>query len=104
MVRRTIKQPASREHAGGNREPDGIPIGLDFARGGPAGPCSAVEFFKARRVQEQRLHRRRHAVFPPQELRCSQHINFYSTRIGYLSEIPFSSKVPSAARLTHRRR
>src|SRR5271157_685045 len=56
LVRRRVHHFAVGEHAGGVTKPDGIPVGLDFARGRPAGTGAAVEPFKRRRIQKQCSH------------------------------------------------
>ena len=52
VVRRSIQQARSFEHARGIREPDRIPVGLDFARGRPARTRASIEVFKRRRIQK----------------------------------------------------
>ena len=50
FVGRGVDEAAAGDHAGGIGEPNGIPVGLDFAGGGPARACATVEIFEARRV------------------------------------------------------
>ncbi len=57
VVRRGVEKAGALEHAGGVGEPDGIPVGLDLADGGPAGACAAIEVFKGGRIEEQSLER-----------------------------------------------
>ncbi len=47
---RGVNEAAAGNHAGGIGEPNGIPVGLDFASRGPARACAAVEIFEARRI------------------------------------------------------
>ena len=56
LVRRRVHHFAVGEHAGGIAQPYGIPVGLDFARGRPAGAGAAIEPFKRRRIQKQCSH------------------------------------------------
>ncbi len=51
LVRRSIQQPAPRNHPRRVGQPHGIPVRLNFASRGPPRTCSAVEVFKARRIQ-----------------------------------------------------
>ena len=53
VVRWGVEEAGAFEHAGGIGEPDGVPVGLDLAGGGPAGTGSTVELLKGRRVQEE---------------------------------------------------
>jgi hypothetical protein len=53
VVGRSVEQLGALEHAGGIRQPDGVPVGFDLARRGPTGAGTTVEVFKGRRVQEQ---------------------------------------------------
>ena len=57
VVGRSVDQARSLQHSGGIGEPDGIPVGLDLAGGGPAAAGATVKLFKGRRIQEQRLQR-----------------------------------------------
>ena len=52
VVRRSVQQTRALEHAGGVSEPDGVPIGLNLARCGPARTRAAVEIFEGGRVQK----------------------------------------------------
>jgi hypothetical protein len=54
MVRRSVDQTRTIEHASGISEPDRVPIRLDFACGGPAAAGATVKLLKGRRVQEER--------------------------------------------------
>src|ERR1700730_1588798 len=59
--RRGVKQAAARNHSGGVGQPNRVPVGLDLAGCGPPRTSSAVEIFKARRIQQQSLHYIRHS-------------------------------------------
>jgi penicillin amidase len=56
FVRRGVDYFAVGQHAGGIAEPDGIPVGFDLPRSGPAGTRTSIEAFERRRIQKQRSH------------------------------------------------
>ena len=47
VPRRRIQQSAALQHSGGISQPDGIPVGLDLASGGPTGPRAAVKLLES---------------------------------------------------------
>ncbi len=55
VVRGRVEEARAFQQAGGIGEPDGVPVGLDFADSGPAGACAAIEVFKGGRIEEQGL-------------------------------------------------
>src|SRR5579875_4226763 len=57
VVRRRVQQLRALEHSGGISEPDGVPVGLDFAGGRPARTCATVEVLKRGRIQKQCFQR-----------------------------------------------
>ena len=60
VVRGRIEKAGTLKQACRVCEPDGVPIGLDFARGGPARTRASVKVLKRGGIQEQRLQRHRH--------------------------------------------
>jgi len=93
VVRRRVQQPAAFEHSRGVGEPNRIPGGLDVPRVRPARACSAVELFKAWRIQEQRFHHRRHSAHPsPETYRYAKRPA--PTRITIVTDVAHEPKSP----------
>ena len=55
VVRVGVEQARALQHAGRIGEPDRVPVGLDFAGGGPARAGATIEILKGRRVENSVL-------------------------------------------------
>ena len=53
VMGRSVKQTRPLDHAGRVGEPDGVPIGFDFARSGPARARASIKIFKGGWIQKQ---------------------------------------------------
>src|ERR1700730_4221500 len=78
--RRSVEQAAARDHTRRVGEPNGIPIGFNFAGSRPPRNGSAVKILKAWRIQKQCLHHIRHSA--PSVFRKSSWIQAKSRRKG----------------------
>jgi hypothetical protein len=52
VMRRSVEQAGAFQHAGRIGQPDGIPVGFDFAGGGPTRAGASIEIFEGRRIQQ----------------------------------------------------